>query len=125
MLEIVAVEEIVSVKGYETTVGMDDVDARLFDGADIEGVGIEEMDDEDAKNILVAELGGGGDLREAAEKFAKAGGAGFGGMVGGKQFEEAIADARLFLINDGVAGGVDEHIRLDKASERNDLTIDF
>ena len=77
LFEVVAVEEVIGVEGDEAAIGMGDVDTGFFDRADIEGMGVEELDDEDAKNIFVAEIGGSGDARKTAEQFAKAGGAGF------------------------------------------------
>jgi hypothetical protein len=46
------------------------VDADLLDRAEIEGLGIDELDDEDAEQIIVSEVLGRENLREAAEKFA-------------------------------------------------------
>lgn len=36
-------------------------------------------------------------------------------MIGGKKFEKTIADAGFFFVDDSVAGGVDEDIRIDEA----------
>jgi hypothetical protein len=46
-------------------------------------------------------------------------------VIGGEKFEETIADAGLFLVDDGVAGGVDELIGLDKAGEWNCFAVEF
>jgi hypothetical protein len=125
VLEVITVKEVKGVEGDETAVGMDDVDAGFLDGTDIEDVGTEEMDSEDAENIFVGEVRRSGNVRKATQEFAEAGSAGFGGMVGGKEFEEAIADARLFFVDDGVAGSVDEDVGLDKTSQRNDFATEF
>lgn len=125
MLEVIAVEQVVGVERDEAAIGVDDVDAGFFDGADVEGVSIEKMDDEHTENIFVAEIGGSGNAREATEKFAEAGGAGFRRMVGGEKLEQAIADAGLFFVDDGVAGGVNKDVGLDKTSKRNDFPIKF
>lgn len=125
VLEVIAVEEVVGVERDEAAIGVDDVDTGFFDGADVEGVRIEEMDDEHTENILVAEVGGSGNAWEATEKFAEAGGAGFRRMVGGEKLEQAIADVGLFFVDDGVAGGVDKDVGLDKTRERNDFPIEF
>ncbi len=44
-------------------------------------------------------------------------------MVGGKEFEEAIANARFFFVDDGVARGIQQNVRLDEAGERNNLPV--
>ena len=61
VFELVAIEEVVGVKGNEAAMGMDDRDTGLFDGADVEGIRVEEMDNENAEGILVAEIGGSGE----------------------------------------------------------------
>jgi hypothetical protein len=46
LFEVVAVEEVVGVEGDEAFgVGVGDVDAGLFDGAEVEGLGVDELDD--------------------------------------------------------------------------------
>ena len=125
VLEMVAVEEVVGVKGDKAAIGMDDVDAGFLDGTDIESIGVKKMDDEDAENVFVAEIGWGGDSREATEKFAEGSRAGLRGVVGCEQLEEAIADARFFFVDDGVARGVDEDIGFDETGERNDFAVEF
>jgi hypothetical protein len=67
------------VEGDEAfAVGVGDVDAGFLDGAEVEAVGVDELDDEDAEEVLVAELFGGEDLGEAAEQLAEGGGLGGG-----------------------------------------------
>src|SRR5215469_8293809 len=46
-------------------------------------------------------------------------------MVGGKQVEEAIADPRLFLVDDGITRAVDENLWLNHPGERYDSSIEF
>ncbi len=121
--EIVAIEEVVSIEGNKATVGMDDVNAGLLDAANVEGVGVEELNDEDAENILVAEFGGRGDSGEAAEEFAQRCCARLKRVSCGEVFEKAIADSLLFFVDDGVARGVDEDVRIDEASERDDVVV--
>jgi len=56
LLEVVAVEHVVGVEGNQTlTVRVRDVDAGFFDGAQVEGLGIDELHNEDAKEIFVIE----------------------------------------------------------------------
>ncbi len=75
LFEGVAVEHVVGVEGDEALgVGVGDVDAGFLDGAEIEGLGVDELDDEDAEEIVVAEALGGEDLGEAAEEFAQGAG---------------------------------------------------
>src|SRR4051812_43654013 len=54
-LELVAVEQVVGVEGNHPPVGMDDVDARLLHRAHVERVGVDELHDQDAEEVLVAE----------------------------------------------------------------------
>ncbi len=70
-LEIVAVKQIVGVEGNQAAVGMDDVDAGFLDRADVEGVGVQKLHDQHAKNIFVGQVAGSGDFRQAAQKFAQ------------------------------------------------------
>src|SRR5258707_1073628 len=73
--ESVAVEHVVGVEGDEAlAVRVGDVDAGLFDAAEVEGLGVDELDDEDAEEVVVAEVFGGEDLGEAAEEFAEGAG---------------------------------------------------
>ena len=75
LFEGVAVEHVVGVEGDEALgVGVGDVDAGFFDGAEVEGLGVDELDDEDAEEVVVAEGFGGEDLGEAAEEFAEGAG---------------------------------------------------
>ena len=55
MFQMVAVEEVVGVEGDEAAVGMDDVDAGFLDAADVEGVGVDELHDDDAEDVFVGE----------------------------------------------------------------------
>ncbi len=68
--EVAAVEHVEGVEGDEAlAVWMRDVDAGFFDAADVEGFGIDELNDEDAEEILVAEVFGDEDFGQAAEQF--------------------------------------------------------
>src|SRR5260370_41750461 len=62
-LEGIAVEKIVRVEGNQAAGGVDDVDAGFFHGAHVEGGSVEELHDQDAKNIFVAKSGGGDSAR--------------------------------------------------------------
>src|SRR6266700_1178427 len=104
---------------------MDDVDAGFFDAADVKGVRVNELDDEHAENVLVAEVGGRGDLRQAAKEFTQRVRARLRRVVCCEKFEKAVADSLLFLIDDRVASGVDEYVRRDESRERNYLPFDF
>jgi hypothetical protein len=67
----VAIEHVVCVEGDEAfTVRVGNVDAGLLDRAEIEGLGVDELDDEDAEEIVVSEVLRRENLGEAAEKFA-------------------------------------------------------
>ena len=58
LFQMVAVEEVVGVEGDEAAVGMDDVDAGFLDAADVEGVGVDELHDDDAEDVVVGERHG-------------------------------------------------------------------
>src|SRR5260370_12486821 len=100
-LEGIAVKEIVGVEGNQAAIGVDDVDAGLFHGAHVESVRVEELHDEDAKDIFVAETRGSGNARQAAEQIAPGRRSGSRGMIGGAKFDEAIADPGLLLVHHG------------------------
>ena len=52
--EVIAIEHVVGVERDEAlAVGVGDVDAGLLDGAEVEGLGVDELDDEDAEEIFV------------------------------------------------------------------------
>ena len=54
LLKIVAVEEVVCVERDDASgVGVGNVDARLTDGAKVEAVGVDELNDEDAEEVLI------------------------------------------------------------------------
>jgi hypothetical protein len=65
----VAVEEVVGVEGdlFQAAVGVDDVDAGFFDAADVEGVGVDELHDDDAEDVFVGDGVGNENLGETAE----------------------------------------------------------
>src|SRR5712691_12414106 len=94
-LEGIAVEEVVGVEGNQAAIGVHDVDAGFFHGAHVEGVRVEELHDEHAKDIFVAKARGSGNARQAAEQIAQGRGARSGRTIGGGEFEEAIADSQL------------------------------
>src|ERR1700691_2659291 len=50
---MVAVEEVVGVEGDEAAVGVDDVDTGFLYAADVEGVGVDELHDDDAEDVFV------------------------------------------------------------------------
>ena len=131
--QVVAVEEVVGVEGDQAAVGVDYVDAGFLDAADIEGVGVDELHDDDAEDIFVGQGGGGEwarcarwtgecvrphmtcagfcicdpDFGEAAEEFAEGAGAASGRVIGGEEFEEIGADGGVLFVEDGVGGSVD------------------
>jgi len=53
-LQIVAIKHVVGVEGDQASIGMDDMDAGFLRGAHVEGMRVNELHDEHAKNILVA-----------------------------------------------------------------------
>jgi hypothetical protein len=67
LFEIIAVEEIVSVEGDQAAVGVNDMDAGFLDAADVEGVGVDELHDDDAENVFVGDGVGNENLGETAE----------------------------------------------------------
>ena len=63
------------------------VDAAFLDGANIEGVGVQKLNDEYPKDILVTEIVGSGNPRQTAKQITEGGNAGFGRMIRGKQLK--------------------------------------
>ena len=133
LFEGVAIEHVVGVEGDEAlAVGVGDVDAGFLDGAEVEGLGVDELDDEDAEEIVVAEVFGGEDLGEAAEEFAQGAGLRLGRVVGGEELEDLVAevgvlfdagaDCGVLLVDDGVAAAVDEDVGRDEAGEGDDFS---
>jgi hypothetical protein len=55
-LEIVAIEKVVRVERNQTAIGMHDVDAALFHGPQIEGMRVDELDDQKPKDVAVADV---------------------------------------------------------------------
>ena len=55
---IVAVKHVEGVEGDDAAVGVGDVDAGFFDGADVEIVGVEELHDDDAEDLVIGRRGG-------------------------------------------------------------------
>src|SRR5271166_3478505 len=60
LFQVVAVEKVVGVEGDEAAIGVNDVDAGFLDAADVEGVGVNELHDDDAEDVVVGERGNGG-----------------------------------------------------------------
>ncbi len=115
LLQVVAVEEVVGVEGDEAAVGMDDVDAGFLDAADVEGVGVDELHDDDAENVFVGDVVGDENFGKATEKFAEGAGSAARRVVGGEEFEEIGADGGILFVEDGVGGAVDEDFGRDHA----------
>src|SRR6188474_3398970 len=67
----VAVEEIVGVERDDLLLGRDEVDAGALDRGDAEIEAVEELDDHDAEDLVVAEIGRHLDLRQAAQEIAE------------------------------------------------------
>jgi len=123
--EIVAIEEVVGVKRDETTIGVNNMDARFFDGANVESIGIQKTDNEYAENIFVIQLGWNRNTGQAAAKLAKAGGTRLRGVICGKKLEQAVAHAWFLFIDDGIAGGMNQHIGFNETSERRNFAVEF
>lgn len=71
MFEVITIEHVVCVKRDEAfSVRVGDVDTGLLDRAEIKGLGVDELDDENAKEIAVSEVFRRENLREAAEELA-------------------------------------------------------
>src|ERR1700743_3174772 len=121
LFEIVTVEHVVGVEGDEAlAVWVSDVDTGLFDATEVEGLGVNELDDKDAEEVVVAEVFGDEDLREAAEEFAEGAGLSLRGMVGREEFEDLAAevgvlldvgaDGGILLVDDWCATAVDKYV---------------
>ena len=125
---------------------MDDVDAGFLDAADIEGVGVDELHDDDAENVFVgegrgrkvprlrmtscfagsqAQLGmtslfssvGDPHFGQAAEKFAESAGAAGGGVIRGEEFEEVVADGGFLFVQNCIGSAVDQDVGRDHGAE--------
>ncbi len=66
------------------------MDAGFFNAADVEVMGIEELHDDDAEDVVVGDVFGGLDEGEAAEQVFEGQGARVGGVVGGEGFEDLV-----------------------------------
>jgi hypothetical protein len=87
---------------------VNNMDARSFDGANVESIGIQKMDNEYAENISVIQLGRSRNTGQAAEKLAKAGGTRLRRVICGKELEQSVAHAWFLFIDDGIAGGTNQ-----------------
>ena len=123
--EIVAIEEVVGVKRDETAIGVNNMDARSFDGANVESIGIQKMDNEYAENIFVIQLGWSRNTGQATEKLAKAGGTRLRRMICGKELEQAVAHAWFLFIDDRIAGGINQYIGFNETRERCNFAVEF
>src|ERR1035438_8313996 len=66
--QIAAIEHIERIEGNQAlAVRMRDVDAALLDAAHVEGFGVNELDNQDAKEILVSQILGDEHLGQAAQ----------------------------------------------------------
>src|SRR6185437_13774645 len=104
--------------------GVCDVNAGLLDGAEVEGLRVDELHDENAEEVGVAEIGRG-DLRETAEEVVQRGGLRLRRVVGGEELEDGLVDALFALVDDRITAAVDEDVRRNHAGKRNDLAGEF
>ena len=51
-------------------IGMGDVNASLLDAPQVEGLSVDELHDEDAKEVVISEVFRDENLRETAQEFA-------------------------------------------------------
>ena len=71
MFEVITIEHVVCVKRDEAfSVRVGDVDTGLLDRAEVKGLSVDELDDEDSKEIVVSEVFRRENLGEAAEELA-------------------------------------------------------
>jgi hypothetical protein len=75
LLKTIAVEEIVSVERNEAPIWMNDVHASFLYTAHVEGVGIDELHDDDAEHIFVTDMFRHKYFGQAAQEFPQAAGA--------------------------------------------------
>src|SRR5438046_7478819 len=76
LFEIVAIKEVVSIKRDQPLcIGMDDVHTALLYRAHIEGVGIDELHNEHAEDILITQLHRSADGGHAAKQLTQTAGA--------------------------------------------------
>src|ERR1700679_790051 len=70
-VQAVAIEKIVGVEGDDLRARRHEMDAGAFHRGDTEIVAVEKRDDGDAEDLVVAEIVGHLDLRQAAEQVAQ------------------------------------------------------
>ena len=92
---------------------MDDVHTALLYRAHIEGVGIDELHNEHAEDILITQLHRSADGGHAAKQLTQTAGARLRRMIRGKEFKDAVAHCGILLINYRVSTALDQHFRID------------
>src|SRR5438105_3329249 len=77
----IPIKHIERIKWNDPPIGMNDMHAALFDAADVQIVGVHEFHDDDAEDVLVADLVGDIDQGQAAEELLKRERGAGGGMA--------------------------------------------
>src|ERR1700749_4134518 len=71
LLETVAIEQVERIEWDDRTVRLRDVDAGFFDGAQIERLRVDELHDQNAKDIAITQIARRLHLRQTAEQIGK------------------------------------------------------
>src|SRR5258708_19571661 len=104
---------------------MNNVDGGLLDTAYVEGVSVDELDDDDAKDVVIGDVIRDEHFRQAAQQFAQRSGAACRRMIRGEQFEQVIAHGEFLLVENRVRGAIDQLFRRNHAGEGRDLAAEL
>ena len=119
-----AVEEVVAFKRNHAAIGGGEMDARLFQGANVEVGGVHELHNQNAKHVFIAQIGRG-NLRQTTHQFAQSIGLGFGAVIGGKQFEHLLFQIDIVFKHDGVGAAFYQGLWLKIAGEWREAVAQF
>src|SRR5664279_3703731 len=124
VLKLIAVKEVVIIEGDKTVVGVHNVHAGLLDGAHVERVGVDELHDDHAKDIIVTQRRRT-DAWQAAQQIVQGSRSALRRVTRREQPENMIVKTLLLLVKHGIVATFNQHFGRDEAGQRRDLAVEL
>src|SRR5437762_2684665 len=97
-LQFISIKKIVGIERNQPPIGMHNVDAGFLHTSHVERVGVNELHDDHAENVLVRDAVRDKDFGQTAQQLAQTSGATERRMICSKESEKVIADNILLLV---------------------------
>src|SRR6185437_808656 len=98
------------------------MDAGFFYGADVEIIGVHEIHDDDAEEIVVGESLGKY-LRQTTEELVEGLARRKGGIARAEHLHDIIMEGGVLLVYDGVLARIQQELGIDEPGQRLDVTF--